>query len=543
MSVKPLQLPPLPSGKRRSVDEAARQIIIVGANGAGKSRFAAYVAREAGSSAFPLSALYAIFERTSGPTGNAVIDRIYDEAIEQGMPHEKETTQFERVLTMLMRNEMLSLLRYKLSRRGHTDARLPFSQLDTVIDLWEEVFPGNRILTESGRLLFTHDTAGSAGESYSSSRLSAGEKAVLYYIGAMTFAPKRSTVFVDSPEMLLHPTVISALWNHLESMRPDCRFVYTTHDLDFAASRSASSTIWVRGCDPRNNTWDYEVMPPQTAISDEIYRSILGSRKPVIFTEGDGRRSIDAKLYPLIFHNFTIQALGSCNKVIEATRTFNDLNAFHHMDSLGIVDRDRRDVNEVEYLRRKRIMVPDVAEVENILLIEEVVRAVATFCGKDENTVAQRVKKSIMTEFRHDLRQQALLHTRHKVKRLMECRIDGRFDSIEKLERHLENLPKEINPRGIYNGLCKEFQSYLATNDYASVLRVYNQKSMLPGCNVAGLCGLRDKDDYLYTILKILRRKCPEADRIRQAVLGCFRLGPDETPYINDDKEENKVLD
>ena len=148
-----------------------------------------------------------------------------------------------------------------------------------------------------------------------------------------------------------------------------------------------------------------------------------------------------------------------------------------------------------------------------------------------------------MTEFRHDLRQQALLHTRHKVKRLMECRIDGRFDSIEKLERHLENLPKEINPRGIYNGLCKEFQSYLATNDYASVLRVYNQKSMLPGCNVAGMCGLRDKDDYLYTILKILRRKCPEADRIRQAVLGCFRLGPDETPYINDDKEKNKVLD
>ena len=193
MSVKPLQLPSLPSGKRLSVDEAARQIIIVGANGAGKSRFATYVAKEAGSSAFPLSALHAIFERTSGPTGNAVIDRIYDEAIEQGMPHEKETTQFERVLTMLMRNEMLSLLRYKLSRRGHTDARLPFSQLDTVIDLWEEVFPGNRILTESGRLLFTHDTAGAAGESYSSSRLSAGEKAVLYYIGAMTFAPKRST--------------------------------------------------------------------------------------------------------------------------------------------------------------------------------------------------------------------------------------------------------------------------------------------------------------------------------------------------------------
>lgn len=533
--MKSLLLPPLPSGKRLSIDDSARQIIIVGANGAGKSRFAAYVAKESGDKAFQLSVLQAIFKRTSGPTGNAVIDNMYFQATEQGMPHEEETTQFERILALLMRNEMLSLLKFKLHRRKCSDAQLPMSALDTVIDLWEEVFPGNKVLTESGRLLFTRDNSGSE-ESYSPSRLSAGEKAVLYYIGAMTFAPKRSTVFVDSPEMLLHPTIIRSLWNHIEAMRPDCRFVYTTHDLDFAASRSASSTIWIRKYNPRNITWDYEVMPPNTSITDEIYRSILGSRKPVIFTEGDGRRSIDAKLYPLIFRDFTIQALGSCNKVIEATRTFNDLNAFHHMDSLGIVDRDRRDAKEVEYLRGKRIMVPNVAEVENILLIEEIIRSVARFCGKDENSVAERVKRTIIAEFRHDLTRQALLHTRHKVKRLMECKIDGRFESIEMLERHMANLPREINPRGIYNNLCREFQSYVSRKDYASILRVYNQKSMLPGCNVAGLCGLRDKDDYLYTILKILRGKTPEASRIREAVFRCFNIAPDGTPYNQEEK-------
>ncbi len=526
--MKPLLLPPLPSGKRLSVDNSARQIIIVGANGAGKSRFAAYVAKESADKPFQLSALQAIFERTPDGSGCEVIDDAYFNAARQGMPHDTCTTQFERVLALLMHNEMLSLLKFKLHRRNASDAQLPMSALDTVIDLWEEVFPGSKVLTESGRLLFTNDSAES-DEGYSPSRLSAGEKAVLYYIGAMTLAPKRSTVFVDSPEMLLHPTVVRSLWNHIEAMRSDCRFVYTTHDLDFAASRSASSTIWVRKYDPQHTSWDYEVLPPQTAISDEIYRSIIGSRKPVIFTEGDGRRSIDAKLYPLIFSDYTIQALGSCNKVIEATRTFNDLNALHHMDSLGIVDRDRRDVKEVEYLRRKRIMVPDVAEVENILLIEEVVRAVASFCGKDEDSVTGRVKKSIFAEFRNDLRRQALLHTRHRVKRLMECRIDGRFESIEVLERHMTELPAEINARGIYNDLCREFQSYLNKKDYASVLRVYNQKAMLPGCNVAGMCGLRDKDDYLYTILKILRSKSPGAARIRNAVLRCFNISPDGT--------------
>ncbi len=528
--MKSLLLPPLPSGKRISIDDTARQIIIVGANGAGKSRFTAYIAAESADKPFQLSALHAIFKHNSGNSGNDVIDRDYFEAIRQGMPHEDQTSQFERVLALLMRNEMLSLLKFKLHRRNSADAQLPMSALDTVIDLWEEVFPGNKVLTESGQLLFTNDSSESR-EGYAPSSLSAGEKAVLYYTGAMTLAPKRSTVFVDSPEMLLHPTVIRSLWNHIEAMRPDCRFVYTTHDLDFAASRSASSTIWVRKYDPQRITWDYEVMPPQTVITDEIYRSILGSRKPVIFTEGDGRRSIDAKLYPLIFRNYTIQALGSCNKVIEATRTFNDLNAFHHMDSLGIVDRDRRDAKEVEYLRGKRIMVPDVAEVENILLIEEVVRAVADYCGKDEDSVAVRVKKSILAEFRNDLRRQALLHTRHRVKRIMECRIDGRFESIDVLERHMADLPREINPRGIYDDFCREFQKYLIEKDYGSVLRVYNQKAMLPGCNVAGMCGLRDKDEYLYTILRILRGKNSGAARIRNAVLRCFNLNPDEMPY------------
>ena len=63
--------------------------------------------------------------------------------------------------------------------------------------------------------------------------------------------------------------------------------------------------------------------------------------------------------------------------MIEATRTFNDLSAFHHLDSHGVVDRDRRDANEVGYLRQRKVFVPEVAEIENILMLENVIRAVA----------------------------------------------------------------------------------------------------------------------------------------------------------------------
>lgn len=101
------------------------------------------------------------------------------------------------------------------------------------------------------------------------------------------------------------------------------------------------------------------------------------------------------------------------------------------------------------------------------------------------------------------------------------------------LEQHLTALPREINPRALYQSLCKEFQMYVSNNDYASILRVYNQKSMLPGCNVAELCGLRNKDEYLYMILKILRRDTPEARRIRNAVIRTFDIDPRELSVRN----------
>jgi len=248
------------------------------------------------------------------------------------------------------------------------------------------------------------------------------------------------------------------------------------------------------------------------------------TRKPVMFIEGDGVHSIDSKLYPLIFQDYSVKSLGSCNKVIEATRTFNDLNAMHHNDAVGIVDRDRRDEREVAYLRRKRVMVPDVAEIENILMLEEIVRAVARYSKHNPDKVFAKVKHSILLQFKTDLHKQALQHTRHRVKQTVEYRIDGRFTNIGQLESHMDALKREINPRGLYENFCREFKRYLNESDYRSVLRVYNQKSMIPASNVAGMCGLSGKDQYISVILEILRGKSAEADEIRRAVTACFGL-------------------
>lgn len=515
-------LPPKKDNTSQEISSGNRQITIIGANGAGKTRFTDWLINNMQGRAFRMSIISALYESREIDSLPGSIDMLYKETSERtSILRNENVSQAERLMSILFQEEIVNLIAYKMMLSDNPNAKLPSTKLDKVIDVWQEVFPGSKILIEGGKMLISRE---GDKQSYSSMKLSAGERAVMYYVGAALMAMKDAVIFIDNPGIFLHQSITKSLWDRIEQLRPDCTFIYTTHDIDFASSRTDNTVIWVREYDAVANTWDYDILPDHAELSDDIYLTIIGARKPVLFIEGDGVHSIDSKLYPLIFPQYTVKPLGSCNKVIEATRAFNDLTTFHHMDSYGIVDRDRRDDGEVKYLRTKKILVPNVAEIENILMLEEVIRTVASRHRKDENKVFAKVKATILDLFKQEVRQQALMHTRHRVKRTLEYRVDGRFNNINSLEDHINDLVKEINPRGMYEAFCREFHGYVAAGEYQNVLRVFNRKSMIPSSNVSGLCGLANKDAYIHTIIKILKQNGKDAQRIRNAVIKCFGL-------------------
>ena len=168
--------------------------------------------------------------------------------------------------------------------------------------------------------------------------------------------------------------------------------------------------------------------------------------------------------------------------------------------------------------------MPDVAEIENILMLEGVVRTVARHYHKDENRVFLKVKHAVLNMFRSMLKQQALMHVRHNVKSSVEMQIDRKFQNINALEDHISDLVYEINPRGLYDNFCRRFHDYEQRDDYAAVLKVFNEKTIINNSNVAPLCGLRNKDHYVKAILSILKENGPDAQSIRQAVKNCFGI-------------------
>ena len=522
-------LPPRRSGEPPAhLPPSARRIVIVGANGSGKTRFTRQLLAGLSPEAarFEMSPLRALFGawQTNAPQGS--IDRLYARALEASPLVTAEPqavalpTEAERLMALMLQEEMHRLLRSKLAPNPDDTFAAP-STLDRVLTLWKEFFPGNDVLRHDGGLLFASRT--DVSDARSAHSLSAGEKIVLYYFGAMLYAPENAYVHVASPELFLHPSTIRLLWDRIEQLRPDCTMIYTTHDLAFAASRTEAATIWVRHCSGDAQTFDYDLLPPNSELSEELYLAILGERKPVLFIEGDNVHSIDAKLYPLIFQGYTVKPLGSCDRVIESTRVFNSLAHFHHLDSRGIVDRDRRSEQEVAYLRKKKIMVPEVAEIENLLMTEQLVRLMAHINGGDSERVFQKVKAAVMKLFRTELQNQAMQHTRHRVKHIVEHRIDGRFASIRQLEEHMAELVIEINPRELYKNFCRDFNSYLRHDDYAAVLRVFNHKSMLSQSNVGALCGCGDHKGYTAAVIRLLRQSSPQSEHARTILRSLLR--------------------
>lgn len=523
-----IKLPRNTDGSEPTLNSSTRQLTIVGGTGAGKTKFMDELRHNCGDKAYSLSALRATYPqpRDCGDTAPGSIDRQYQEATKRvSYLRDNAVSELDKLVYMLFADEFEALLTMKEEALAAEEnciqqkrKKPKATRLDRVKRLWERIFPGNKILRQHNTLMFTTEAGDDA---ISAGRLSQGELAVLYYIMAVLYATHGAVIFIDSPTLFIHPAAINTIWNSIEALRPDCTFVYNTVDAEFVNSRTGNITAWVKSYDASSHTWSYDLMRPGET-REEMFVDLMGTRKPVLFIEGDAQHSIDARLYTLVFTDYTVRPLGSCDKVIETTRSFSTMKSMHHLDSHGIVDRDRRTPAEVAYLRKRNVMVPDVAEVENIFLAEDVIKTMAAARGKDPSKVFNKVKGKVLAEFRSHADAQALMHVRHRMKRLVECRIDGRFNCITALETHIKGLVNLLNPRREYNTVRAEFKQMLSDCDYAAVIRVFNHKPLLTDCGVAQALGFKGKDEYIAGVLEVLKQRDVCATALRDAIISLF---------------------
>lgn len=506
------------------------QLVIIGANGAGKTRFGSRIEELYLGQTHRISAQKSLtFPSHVSPTSKDRAEtafkfgNYYDHFKSESQYHNQKinarwggnlnTTllnDFDKLLVLLHTEEYEDSLSYKEGRIAK-----PTTKLDRVQRIWETVLPHRKLIKSAG-VIETYPT-GQIGSKYNASEMSDGERVIFYLIGEVICSALNSILIIDEPEMHIHKSLIKALFDLIEIERPDCSFIYLTHDIDFAFTRHAATKIWAKSYEGRN-VWDYEFLNETTPIPEQLYLEVLGSRKSVIFLEGENS-SIDYELYEQVFTDYTLKPLGGCEKVIQSVKSFNEQNGFHHIDSLGIIDRDRRQHQDIVKLNAKRIWVLDVAEAENLLLAEEIVKAVATHMGKDANTVFNEVKLNLINFFKNQLETQILLHFKELLRREYISLTNFTSKDIAAAITEMDGFYSAINKQNLYDTVKTEFDAVVAANDYNSVLRLFNLKNaLIPSSKVCELTGVKNKEEYLKLVISLLKKKDVVSTGIKAAI-------------------------
>ncbi len=359
---------------------------------------------------------------------------------------------------------------------------------------------------------------------YNSSEMSDGERVVFYLIAQVMSISKDSSIIIDEPEMHIHPSLVNNLFNLIEAARPDCNFIYLTHNIEFAVTRLNAKKIWMKSYND-GGVWDYEILTPQDSLPEQLYLELLGSRKPILFLEGKVE-SIDYKLYQHVFPDYTIKPIDGCSKVIQTVKSFNEQSEFHNNYAYGLIDRDRRGESEVQSYNSKNIWVLDVAEIENLFLVEDIVKLISEYMGKDSEEIFSEVKANLISYFGTQLENQIIIHFREQMKK--KCRALYEFDAkieseiIAKIDEEFNSIDKTK----LFENIRKDFKEFISNEDYQSILRVFNLKNaLIPISKLLPLIGFNNTDDYINLVISLIQKQNETAEKLKNTILENVLIG------------------
>lgn len=497
MDSKKIFIPDTSSDKREI--ENIQSFVIVGANGSGKSHLGAWIENN-NENVLRISAQRAlsipdvINIKDSEASWNKIFYGHETQLHKSWKWHNgKETStlihDYESVLSMLFAED------YSQLRMNNKTSNYKETISDIVESIWRDVMPQRDLVLDKFDVKAKH-----GDELYKAGDMSDGERVCLYLIAQCLLAPDNYIIVIDEPEIHLHLSIMKRLWDKIENHCPHKTFVYITHNLKFATSRATATKIWVKSFNGHDK-WELSVIDKEEDIPDELLMEILGTRSPVLFVEGD-KSSFDIALYKEIFEDYHVVACSNCQKVIELTKAFNNekVKALHSYEVKGIIDHDMLTEEEVESYKRQNIYPIAVSEVENLFLIEPLIKLAASQIGENPEDTFKKVSDFIFEKMAAD--QSSIINAfcvkeiRHKLNGFSS---GGQSESD--FQSDLEKFYSEIDIHTVYSQAEASITEIIAKKDYISMIRLYNNKGLCK--QVSGIIGF--KKPYPQIILDLLK--------------------------------------
>lgn len=307
--------------------------------------------------------------------------------------------------------------------------------------------------------------------------MSDGERYALYVIAQVLCLEKGTLIIVDEPEHYLNKGILYELWNLLEEERNDCKFIYITHDIDFAISRRGSKKIWLKSYE--NNQWDWEEISQDGNLPEEMTLKILGNKKKILFTEGE-KGGIEDHLFSMIYKDYKVIPLKTCNEVIR-TLTGIKREQFPEYSFKGLIDRDFWRDKYLESLAKNEIHVLKVAEVENLFITKEIMSLYCELSDENSQLVTLAIS-GIFEEAEKILEVQCINKIKADIKNsLQDINVDRKKKNIEDITTSLKEKLDEVlyNVTPDYKNIIKLYSDIINNKDFNELLKIYNHKGFI----------------------------------------------------------------
>lgn len=312
------------------------------------------------------------------------------------------------------------------------------------------------------------------GERYQVNALSEGEKVVIYYTISVLLAKENSFVIVDEPETYINPSLTNCLWDVLTDMRSDCQFIFITHSIDFVLGRTNAKIAWIKNY-TYPDKWEFEILKEDQEIPKALMTEILGSKKSIVFCEGNNKASLDYHIYKAILGiDFSIIPVQGHRQVIEYCKAVNKLNV--NFTAYGIIDGDNFSKERVDNYKNSNIYVLPFNEIE-MFIIDDIILdfTMQNIYPMHYQDRIREFKDKFWKRINEKKEKIALNYVRQTVNEYIETQKIANENSLDTITTSLKQL-SNLDVNSIYQNKINELEALINDKDYKGMLRVCNLK-------------------------------------------------------------------
>ncbi len=364
------------------------------------------------------------------------------------------------------------------------------------------------VVGDGGRLLAVKE--GSPG--YSIAQLSDGERNALLIIANVLTAPDNYLIFIDEPERHLHRSIASPLISTLIAYRSDCAFIVSTHDVSLPHDQESANVLLLRSYSNNPKGWQVDWIESVEDLDEDIATAILGSRRVLLFVEGDAS-SLDAQIYHILYPHVTVKPLGSCVEVERVVAGIRSSEGNHWVSAFGVIDRDNRSDDECEALSSKGVLPLKQYSIESLyyhpVVYQKICERVALVNDIDCQSVLNKIKNDVVRSVSE--------HRDRLVARLVQRKVKEDIDRQSPDWKEILEGGREIfvNSREIFDAENRHMESLLESEDVESLVSRYPLRETPALQLIASNLLFPSKERYEQAVRKRLLESNDLADTLR----------------------------